>query len=1169
MKHLSFFSTVLQIEAIDFIEHNQLSVRWINVEDSSCWVSKNAAQLVGYSQNTLIETPSLWEECIFPDDKIIYKKALEMGETGDYTEVEYRVIHSNGSILWLQERVTPYKDEQGKVLSISSVLIDITDRKCLSSKLDESEERFHSLLETAPLAFIIHQEEEIVYSNPAAEDVLGTPLIGKNILDLVHPESRELFAEQIGLLNKGEKTEFLQYKMVSFIGKEIMVEGTGQRITLNGQPAILSFGRDITRQVELEKVVDHLAFHDYLTGLPNRFMLKKQLSAKILKAKEKNSKLALLFIDLDRFKLINDTLNHSAGDFLLKEVANRIKRLVRKSDYVFRQGGDEFIIILSDADSQAASMVAQRIVDSLSKPFVIDQEEIYTSPSIGISIYPEDGQLADLIIKNADIAMYQAKRAGKNNYQFYSSHHLEEVLSPLKIEMDLRKGLERNEFVLHYQPKVNLYTGKIVGLEALIRWNHPEFGMLPPNTFIPIAEETGLIIPIGNWALYEACSQNMRWHQQGIKTVVSVNLSGRQFTQSEMVQTIAEVLHHTRLKPQFLEIEITESMTIDIEHAIPTLEELKYLGVKISIDDFGTGFSSLNYLKKLPVDTLKIDKSFVRELYKNPHDETIVKTIVSMAHNLNLNVVAEGIETNQQLVFLQQHLCNYGQGYFFSKPQSASEIEANFQEIEQIVEKCGISPAENEIVWNEELFRLARKELEDTIRLQQGITKKVKKINGHFIHTLCDGELLYRLGLTPDQIIGKKVQEFYPENMAAKIVEHYQKAWNDGEQVTYENEINGIHYLATLRPIKRGGEVVEIIGSYTDITDRIMAWEALKESESKYRLIAENMNDLIGILDSNGNLLFASPSVEHVLGYHPEYYKNNNPFENIHPEDIDSVSRKFAEMIQTKQTTQGEFRYLHRNGNWVLIEVNWTPVNGNNNEVEHIVAVARDITEKRRAEEQLRKTEKLTIVGQLAAGVAHEIRNPLTTVKGFIQLFKQNNEKLESLDIILSEVNRIEHIINEFLSFAKTPPFKVKTVEMTALLVEVKQLVESKVPSKGVNLLFEWEENLLPVKCDPFQIIQVLVHLITNSIDASLKGGIIKIKVSSEDSNLLISVMDNGIGIPDERLQKLGEPFYSNKEKGTGLGLMLCSRIIKEHNGTITFKSKVNQGTTVEIRLPF
>jgi PAS domain S-box-containing protein len=471
----------------------------------------------------------------------------------------------------------------------------------------------------------------------------------------------------------------------------------------------------------------------------------------------------------------------------------------------------------------------------------------------------------------------------------------------------------------------------------------------------------------------------------------------------------------------------------------------------------------------------------------------------------------------------------------------------------------------------DELLNIAREELNETIRLQQGMIYKFKNIDGAFIHTLCDGELLYRLGLNPMQVVGKELFDFLPTEIAEDNVHCYQRAWNGEERVTYEVEMNGISFLTALSPIKRGGKVVEVIGSCIDITDLKNAEKALLESQANYRLIAENMTDLVILFDIDGNCMYASPSHESVLGYSSDFFETNNSLHLIHPEDLSMVANNFEKVINRKESIKLEYRLKHANGDWKLFESTASPVIGENGSVEHIIVVTKDVTEKRRAEELLSKSEKLSLVGELAAGVAHEIRNPLTSIKGFIQLFQQGIRKEEYFHVILKEFNRIEDIIKEFLSLAKPQEIQLKPVYIPSLLKEVETLLDSELHLKNLEFVTEIEPNIPFILCDANQIKQVLLNLCKNSIEAldKNKNGVIKLHASIENNKqLLIKVIDNGVGISAERLKRLGEPFYSNKEKGTGLGLMICFRIIKEHNGTIIFNSAKNQGTTVNIRLP-
>jgi EAL domain-containing protein (putative c-di-GMP-specific phosphodiesterase class I) len=415
--------------------------------------------------------------------------------------------------------------------------------------------------------------------------------------------------------------------------------------------------------------------------------------------------------------------------------------------------------------------------------------------------------------------------------------------SAADMEKDLQGALDRNEFVVFYQPQIDLRIGKIVGNEALIRWKHPVWGFVPPEEFIPVAEKMGLIIPIGEWVVSTACRQNKQWQDKGFQPMVmSVNLSPLQFEETDLYDMIKAVIEETGLDPQFLDLEITESMTMDVERAILTLYRLKALGVSISIDDFGKGYSSLNYLKRFPIDSLKIDKSFVRDCTADINDATIVKTIISMAHNLNLSVIAEGVENGAHLVFLQQHLCNVAQGYLFSKPLPAEELEPKFTEIEKVLPEYGIETHHAERIWTEERLRAAREELQDTIRQQQGMTLKFSKIDGRFVHTFCDGELLYRLGFIPQQIIGRELQDFLPSDDATWKTAFYDRAWN-GEDVSYENFLNGIWYFASLRAIPRGGKIVEVIASCVDITPSKLSKEMAAAANEQIRSLFNHIHE--------------------------------------------------------------------------------------------------------------------------------------------------------------------------------------------------------------------------------------------------------------------------------------------------------------------------------------
>jgi diguanylate cyclase (GGDEF)-like protein len=440
---------------------------------------------------------------------------------------------------------------------------------------------------------------------------------------------------------------------------------------------------DVETQLrEHQERLYHLVHHDNLTSLPNRLLLQDRLQRMMVKAKRNKTYAAVLFLDLDRFKKINETLGHDIGDKLLLEVAKRLEKCVRRSDTVARLGGDEFAIILDDLrDTKFVAVVARKILNTLSKPAFIEDYELYATSSIGISLFPDDSEEVDGLMRCADTAMYRAKEAGKNNYQYYTADMNTRAFEFLLLESGLRKALDNDELVVFYQPLIDLSTNKLNGMEALLRWQHPEKGMISPGDFIPLAEETGLIEPIGDWVLRAACEQNKEWQDAGYPPVkVSVNMSARQFSNKNLVENISNVLEETCLKPEYLCIEITESVNMqDVKSTIAKLQKLHNMGVSLSIDDFGTGYSSLSYLKLFPINDLKIDRSFVFNITTDSADAAIALSVIVLAHSMNLNVVAEGVETKEQLELLRKQGCDYVQGFLFSRPLSADEFVPFFE----------------------------------------------------------------------------------------------------------------------------------------------------------------------------------------------------------------------------------------------------------------------------------------------------------------------------------------------------------------------------------------------------------------------------------------------------------------------------------------------------------
>jgi diguanylate cyclase (GGDEF)-like protein/PAS domain S-box-containing protein len=440
--------------------------------------------------------------------------------------------------------------------------------------------------------------------------------------------------------------------------------------------AVIVF-RDVSVAQAMAQQITHSAEHDFLTGLPNRMLLNDRISHAITTAERNSKQVAVLFLDLDGFKYINDSLGHPIGDKLLQSIAHRLVECVRGDDTVSRQGGDEFVVLLPElAQAEDAAIMACRILRSVAAAHCIDPHELHVTTSIGISVFPDDGLSAESLIRNADTAMYQAKENGRQGYQFFKPAMNTRAVERQSVEEGLRRALERNEFLLYYQPKIDIKSGLITGAEALIRWVHPSRGMIHPAKFIPIAEDCGLILPISNWVLRNACQQAQAWTGDGHRLTMAVNVSAVQFRDDEFLKGLLSVLDESRLDPRALELELTESVLMKrVEYTAGILKTLRRSGIQVAVDDFGTGYSSLSYLRKFPIDTLKIDQSFVRQIASSADDAAIVTAIISMAQRLKLNVVAEGVETLQELEFLEAHECDQAQGYYFSHPVPAQDFE--------------------------------------------------------------------------------------------------------------------------------------------------------------------------------------------------------------------------------------------------------------------------------------------------------------------------------------------------------------------------------------------------------------------------------------------------------------------------------------------------------------
>ena len=638
------------------------------------------ARMLGYDSVEDLLTRNL-ERDVYADplqrDELI--RRFEPFGYANHVELQWR--KKDGTPLWIQLNAHAIRSH-GSVY-FEGFVYDITERK----RAEESVSAANTQLRTQTAAMtasmdgigIINDRLEFTYANDSLAKLFGYPspqsMVGRSLCDLYEPhEQIRLITSIVPLVQqrgrwRGEATG-------------LRTDGTSfpQEISLTaiaGDGSTVCVVRDITERTYAEEQIKHLAYHDALTNLPNRLLFKDRLTVALSHAQREGSSLAVLFLDLDRFKIINDSLGHNIGDQLLQAVASRIAACVRESDTVARLGGDEFTVLLPRLHhSQDVAPIASKIIDAVRYPFHIEGRELYTTTSIGISVYPEDGSDAETLIKNADTAMYQAKELGRDNYQLFNANVNAKALHRIALEHGLRRALASDELRMHYQPIFDLRQGRITGMEALLRWTHPQMGPIPPAMFIPIAESTGGMAAIGSWALRQACLQAKQWHDAGHRTLsLAVNLSVTQLLQTDLVATVRAVLEETGFPSRLLELEITESGAMhNPDMSIRVLYELKKLGLRISLDDFGTGHSSLSYLKRFPVDTLKIDQSFVQDTTSDPDAAAIVTAIIAMGHSLRLKVIAEGVEFTEQANFLRRHGCDQMQGYLITPPVPADRF---------------------------------------------------------------------------------------------------------------------------------------------------------------------------------------------------------------------------------------------------------------------------------------------------------------------------------------------------------------------------------------------------------------------------------------------------------------------------------------------------------------
>jgi diguanylate cyclase (GGDEF)-like protein/PAS domain S-box-containing protein len=657
------------------------------------FVSEGCHGLTGYQANELLFNHRItYESITLEDDREWVRQKINTAiNDGEQFDLEYRILHADGNIRWVQESGGPLYNEIGKLVALEGFIQDVTRRKRSEKLATEAETRYRSIFENAIEG--IYQTSptgRYLDINPALAKIYGydsTAELMQNVLNIqkqlyVDPEKR---AEFVALMNASGFVQNFEAQVYRKNGDIIWITENAREVR-DADGSLLFFEgtvEDISERKNYEFRIEYQASHDHLTGLPNRTLLPDRLQQCMNFADREQSKLAVAFVDLDQFKIINDSKGHHIGDELLVAMANRLSGCLREVDTVIRLGGDEFVLLLTGLHKiEDIVQSMQRILVAVAEPIGIDGRDFVISCSIGISVYPEDGSDYNTLLKNADSAMYKAKQSGRNNFQFFTRELNDLLTERMEIQYQLRRAIENNEFLLYFQPKLDFASGTVCGAEALIRWQPPGVAMISPISFIPVAEETGQIEEIGRWVLEDACRKaNELSKRMGKSLPVAVNVSPRQFRQVDLVNTVESVLNRSGLDPQYLELEITESSLIhDTHNFIKTLHDLKSLGVKLAIDDFGTGYSSMAYLKDFPVDRLKIDKVFVANLETESANTAILKAIIALGHSLGLRVVAEGVETSYQREFLKDIGCDELQGYIFSKPlpfEGFLEILAN------------------------------------------------------------------------------------------------------------------------------------------------------------------------------------------------------------------------------------------------------------------------------------------------------------------------------------------------------------------------------------------------------------------------------------------------------------------------------------------------------------
>jgi diguanylate cyclase (GGDEF)-like protein/PAS domain S-box-containing protein len=667
-------------------------------DDPMVDVSPGIEQLLGVTREDYLNEGSDWADYIHPDDfdRMVAASEYSVANNTEFHE-EFRAVHADGRVVWVREDSVLIRDESGTPMYWLGIMFDITQQVEAKRHLHHVRSTYGALVEQIPA--IVYQDKtdeswSTVYVSPQITTLLGVlpeewTGESKLWLEMLHPDDRDRAIEEVDRGIESGEPYTVEYRMVARDGRVKWFQDTAVMLRdTDGNPAYThGVMLDITERREAEERLTYLAYHDSLTGMPNRAMFDELLELSLARARRADRGVAVLALDVDNFKLINDSLGHEVGDHLITQIAARLQEATRDTDLVARPGGDEFLMLLADLEQTSpvvdengaaisAQAVAHRVLESFEAPFEVDGTELYVTASIGISVFPLDAADATSLLRNADSAVYLAKANGPGGYVL---NHLENdgALSKLSLSTRLRKAVEQKDWALHYQPLINLFSGEMFGVEALIRWPDPAGGLVPPGDFIPLAEEMGLIEAIGAWVVEEICRQDAQWRDEGLELEIGFNLSPRQLWQPDPVRRIADQIEDSGVDPQRITVEITESTAMnDPDRTLEVLHGFKDHGLKLAIDDFGTGYSSLSRLRYMPVDVLKIDRTFVRDVNADKQSASMVSAIIALANNLSMEPLAEGIETEEEWRFLAARGCSSGQGFLFSKPVPADEISA-------------------------------------------------------------------------------------------------------------------------------------------------------------------------------------------------------------------------------------------------------------------------------------------------------------------------------------------------------------------------------------------------------------------------------------------------------------------------------------------------------------